>query len=370
MFIDLGNTGNNINFAPGGGGCKLEPRRAASIRTNGLYNYDPAEGYDGFEGMDVDVDVPQSTLQDNKTVTYTANGDYNVLPDEGYDAIKKSTVTVNVPIKNVEASKTVTYTENGDYTISPDSGYDGIAGASVKVNVTSTTPVQTIDLSTGICFAYSQIGAYPYPTTFPYSFTGERADMSYMFYKCTDLPQINPEYMVTSQTTDIKWFFADCINMKADYDLSSWNTSFVTSMNSVFYNCNKLKSLNLSGWNTESVTDMSSMFRNCESLTSLDLSSFSTKSLLFDPANSGTFNNTGIVNFFISSKWFENPYLTTYDFSTLNKWTGVESIAALVAALPSTLDTGQKTLTLSAATKNMLTDEQKSSIEEKGWILS
>ena len=370
MFIDLGNTGNNINFAPGGGGCKLEPRRAASIRTNGLYKYDPAEGYDGFEGMDVDVDVPQSTLQDNKTVTYTANGDYNVLPDEGYDAIKKSTVTVNVPIKNVEASKTVTYTENGDYTISPDSGYDGIAGASVKVNVTSTTPVQTIDLSTGICFAYSQIGVYPYPTTFPYSFTGERADMSCMFYKCTDLPQINPEYMVTSQTTDIKWFFADCLNMKADYDLSSWNTSSVTNMNSVFYNCNKLKSLNLSGWNTSRVTDMSQMFCNCESLTSLDLSSFSTKSLLFDPANSGTFNNTGIVNFFISSKWFENPYLTTYNFSTLNKWTGVESIAALVAALPSTLDTGQKTLTLSAATKNVLTDEQKSIIEEKGWILS
>ena len=28
MYIDLGNTGNNINFAPGGGGCKLEPRRA------------------------------------------------------------------------------------------------------------------------------------------------------------------------------------------------------------------------------------------------------------------------------------------------------------------------------------------------------
>lgn len=400
MIIDFSTIG--INFAQSeGGGCKLEPRRAASIRTNGIYKYDPAEGYDGFEGMDVDVDVPQSTLQDNKTVTYTANGSYSVLPDEGYDAIKKSTVTVNVPektfrtqektatengdvvpdngydglskvtvnvpIKNVEASKTVTYTANGDYTISPDSGYDGIAGASVKVNVTSTP---TIDLSTGICFAYSKIGAYPYPTTFPYSFTGERADMSYMFYKCSDLPQINPEYMVTSQTTNIKWFFADCLNMKADYDLSSWDTSSVTNMNSVFYNCYKLTSLNLSGWNTESVTDMSSMFQSCESLTSLDLSSFSTKSLLLDPANSGTFNNTGIVNFFISSKWFENPYLTTYNFSTLNKWTGVESIAALVAALPSIADTGQKTLTLSAATKNVLTDAQKTRIEEKGWILS
>ena len=206
MFIDLGNTGNNINFAPGGGGCKLEPRRAASIRTNGLYNYDPAEGYDGFEGMDVDVDVPQSTLQDNKTVTYTANGDYNVLPDEGYDAIKKSTVTVNVPIKNVEASKTVTYTENGDYTISPDSGYDGIAGASVKVNVTSPTPVQTVDLDTGISFGRSSF------TTLPFTLTGggNRSNMGEMFKDCRALTSLDLSNLNTSNVTSMGYMFSSC----------------------------------------------------------------------------------------------------------------------------------------------------------------
>ena len=209
MFIDLGNTGNNINFAPGGGGCKLEPRRAASIRTNGLYKYDPAEGYDGLEGMDVDVDVPQSTLQDNKTVTYTANGDYNVLPDEGYDAIKKSTVTVNVPIKNVEASKTVTYTENGDYTISPDSGYDGIAGASVKVNVTSTTPVQTVDLDTGISFAESLF------TTMPFALTGggNRSNMDYMFSSCQRLTSLDLSNFDTSKVTNMSGMFKYCTKL-------------------------------------------------------------------------------------------------------------------------------------------------------------
>ena len=238
MFIDLGNTGNNINFAPGGGGCKLEPRRAASIRTNGLYNYDPAEGYDGFEGMDVDVDVPQSTLQDNKTVTYTANGDYNVLPDEGYDAIKKSTVTVNVPIKNVEASKTVTYTENGDYTISPDSGYDGMAGASVKVNVTSTTPVQTVDLDTGISFGRSSF------TTLPFTLTGggNRSNMAYMFQECKALTSL---------------------------DLSNLNTSNVKDMRNMFYNCYALTSLDLSSFNTSQVTNMGSMFGYCKALTTV-----------------------------------------------------------------------------------------------------
>ena len=240
MFIDLGNTGNNINFAPGGGGCKLEPRRAASIRTNGIYKYDPAEGYDGFEGMDVDVDVPQSTLQDNKTVIYTANGSYNVLPDEGYDAIKKSTVTVNVPIKNVQASKTVTYTENGDYTISPDSGYDGIAGASVKVNVTSPTPtpVQTVDLDTGISFSNSSF------TTLPFTLTGggNRSNMSSMFNNCQTLTSL---------------------------DLSNFNTSKVTDMSSMFSNCRALTSLDLSNFNTSNVTTMNYMFRACEALTTV-----------------------------------------------------------------------------------------------------
>ena len=264
MFIDLGNTGNNINFAPGGGGCKLEPRRAASIRTNGLYNYDPAEGYDGLEGMDVDVDVPQSTLQDNKTVTYTANGDYNVLPDEGYDAIKKSTVTVNVPIKNVEASKTVTYTENGDYTISPDSGYDGIAGASVKVNVTSPTPVQTVDLDTGISFAESLF------TTMPFALTGggNRRNMGNMFSNCYNLTSLDLSSFNTSKVTNMKYMFNNC-NRLTSLDLSNFNTSKVTNMGSMFSSCNRFTSLDLSNFDTSKVTYMGSMFSGCDSLTTV-----------------------------------------------------------------------------------------------------
>ena len=263
MFIDLGNTGNNINFAPGGG-CKLEPRRAASIRTNGIYKYDPAEGYDGFEGMDVDVDVPQSTLQDNKTVIYTANGSYNVLPDEGYDAIKKSTVTVNVPIKNVQASKTVTYTENGDYTISPDSGYDGIAGASVKVNVTSPTPVQTVDLDTDISFAYSLF------TTLPYTLTGggNRSSMSYMFRSCQALTSLDLSNFDTSKVINMESMFSDCYALTS-LDLSNFNTSNVTNMESMFRYCYTLTSLDLSNFNTSNVANMSSMFRYCNALTTV-----------------------------------------------------------------------------------------------------
>ena len=238
MYIDLGNTGNNINFAPGGGGCKLEPRRAASIRKNGIYKYDPAEGYDGFEGMDVDVDVPQSTLQENKTVDVTANGSYGITPDQGYDAMKKGTVNVNVPIKRVEASKTVTYTENGDYTLSPSEGYDGIAGASVKVNVTSSTPVQTLDISYGIIFSGTTY------TTLPFTLIGGSEKTSY-FNFCRNMSNI------------------------VSLDLTGINTSNATDFSYIFNKCSSLVTLDISNFNIDKVTSHYGMFMDCTSLTTV-----------------------------------------------------------------------------------------------------
>ena len=73
--------------------------------------------------------------------------------------------------------------------------------------------------------------------------------MSYMFYNCSSLTSL---------------------------DLSSFNTSKVTDMNSTFSNCSSLTSLALSNFNTSNVASMTSMFYNCSSLNSLDLSNFDT----------------------------------------------------------------------------------------------
>lgn len=54
------------------------------------------------------------------------------------------------------------------------------------------------------------------------------------------------------------------------------NTSFVTSMKSMFYACYKLSNLNLSSFDTSNVTNMYSMFSCCTAITTLDLSSFNT----------------------------------------------------------------------------------------------
>ena len=64
-------------------------------------------------------------------------------------------------------------------------------------------------------------------------------------------------------------------------NLSSFDTTKVTSMREMFYNCSSLTSIYFgSNFNTEKVTGMSAMFANCKNLTSLDLSQFKTPSLI------------------------------------------------------------------------------------------
>lgn len=73
--------------------------------------------------------------------------------------------------------------------------------------------------------------------------------------------------------------FYECDKLTS-IDFTGFNTSNVTVMDGMFYNCSKLTSLNLSNFNTSNVVDMSYMFRNCSSITSLDLSNFNTSKVI------------------------------------------------------------------------------------------
>ena len=78
----------------------------------------------------------------------------------------------------------------------------------------------------------------------------------------------------TSKVTDMSFMFRGC--HVESLDLSSFDTSNVTKMGSMFGECNQLESLDLSRFNTSKVTDMVGMFSFCESLEELDLSRFNT----------------------------------------------------------------------------------------------
>jgi surface protein len=97
------------------------------------------------------------------------------------------------------------------------------------------------------------------------------------------------DYLNTSNVTNMNFMFWDCAALKS-IDLSHFDTKNVTNMWGMFYGCTTLTSLDLSGFNTEKVTSMRGMFANSAALTSLDLSSFDTKSVtdMFQMFNSCT----------------------------------------------------------------------------------
>ena len=65
-------------------------------------------------------------------------------------------------------------------------------------------------------------------------------------------------------------------------NLSSFDTSSVENMQSMFNGCSNLTSLEFSNlFDTSSVTNMDSMFKDCKSITSINLSMFNTSSVEF-----------------------------------------------------------------------------------------
>ena len=79
---------------------------------------------------------------------------------------------------------------------------------------------------------------------------------------------------ITSDNTDYQYLFYDYKG--TELDVSNLDTSKVTDMGRMFYNCWSLTSLDVSGWDTSNVTAMSNMFCNCHLLTSIDVSNFDT----------------------------------------------------------------------------------------------
>ena len=105
--------------------------------------------------------------------------------------------------------------------------------------------------------------------------TSKVTDMRYMFFDCESLQSLDLSNFDTSKVTDMTSMFSGCNSLQS-VDLSNFDTSKVSNMTSMFCGCNSLRSLDLSSFDTSKVTDMRYMFENCNSLRSLDLSNFDT----------------------------------------------------------------------------------------------
>ena len=130
--------------------------------------------------------------------------------------------------------------------------------------------------------------------------TSEVTDMYAMFYECKALTQLNVTKFDTKKVTDMGRMFFNCSTL-TQLDVTKFDTKNVTDMSAMFYNCSALTQLDVTKFDTKKVTDMSYMFFNCPALTQLDVTKFDTK------------NVTNMRNMFYSCSGLTQLDVTKFD---------------------------------------------------------
>ncbi len=101
-------------------------------------------------------------------------------------------------------------------------------------------------------------------------------DMSGMFDYCESITSLNLASFITPNLKDMHSMFKDCTSLQQISWTNTFNTSSVTNMEYLFYNCNSLIYVVLNFFNTTKVKSFGAMFTNCQSLSSIDVSSLDT----------------------------------------------------------------------------------------------
>ena len=104
------------------------------------------------------------------------------------------------------------------------------------------------------------------------------SNTNYMFFDCNKLTSLNLSNFNSNYVKNMRSMFYNCRSLTS-LNLSDFYTNNVKDMNEMFYGCLSLTSLNLSDFNTDNVKNMSGMFYKCSSLTSLNLSNFNTNNV-------------------------------------------------------------------------------------------
>ena len=136
--------------------------------------------------------------------------------------------------------------------------------------------------------------------------TSKVTSMAAMFRGMSKLTSLNLFNFDTSKVTDMSGMFEDMSNLAA-LDLFDFDTSKVTNMSSMFENMHSLTALNVSSFDTSKVTNMNTMFYGMSSLTKINLSNFDTSqvtdmSLMFSgmsnltTLNLSNFNTSKVTN--------------------------------------------------------------------------
>lgn len=187
--------------------------------------------------------------------------------------------------------------------------------------------------------------------------TSQVTSMAEAFYQC-NLSSIVLTNVDTSNVTDMRSMFDGCTNLKS-LDLSSFDTSNVTDMKSMFEQCDLLETLDLSSFDTSQVTNMGWMFYSCDNLTNLYV-------------NFNTNNVKVLTNIFYYSYKLTNVVGkfegTKFDLDLSDCPLTAASAMVFINGLATVTET--RRLTLSRTSYDSLTNEQIAIATSKGWTVT
>ena len=102
-------------------------------------------------------------------------------------------------------------------------------------------------------------------------------NMLSMFYRCNKLKSVGDiSSWDVSNVTNMAYMFTGCVNF--NQDISSWDVSEVTDMSYMFYECVNFNQ-NISSWDVSKVKDMCAMFKFCKSFNQ-DLSGWNVSNVI------------------------------------------------------------------------------------------
>lgn len=342
-------------FTPGG----ETQEKSVTITENGTTEITPDEGYTLSKAVVV-TEVPSKTEQE-KSVTIRENGITGVTPDPGH-VLTGVTINTAVP-KKMEQTKTVTITENGTTEIIPDEGYT-LSGASVSVNVSggadgNATVSQIIN--NGLAGNITKVNLNNVTVS-------QYASCTSLFNNLLALQEIIWGNFLANITKDADFTnaFRSCKSLKS-VDFSSANGLIVFNINSMFYSCTALESIN---WGSMKLkpTSWAYAFYECSVLTYIDFSDMDTSVLKSTAYGSEyTFQKcSALTNVVFENNCFSNSSMTKLSFADcpLSHDCAVDIFNKLATR------TNSPTLTLSTTTKGYLTDNEIAIATNKGWVVS